>query len=92
MCDVSHRNNIALHRNKSKRFFSWHASHAQMRGLITARLDGRNAAIKRRPSEGGLSLGRKRPRRAYAASAAHRLMWRQEPQMQELNRTLVQLN
>ena len=43
----------------------------------------RRAAQKRRPPGGGLSLGRKRPRRACAATAAQGLIWRQTPQMQE---------
>ena len=35
MCDVSHRSNIALHRSKGKRIFSWHVSHARISGLAT---------------------------------------------------------
>jgi hypothetical protein len=40
---------------------------------------------KRRPPVGGLSLGRKRPRRACTANTVRVIVWRQIQQMQDLN-------
>jgi len=42
------------------------------------------APQKRRPPVGGLSLGRKRPRRACTANTVRVLLWRQIQQMQDL--------
>jgi len=42
------------------------------------------ARQKRRPPVGGLSLGRKRPRRACTANTVRVLLWRQIQQMQDL--------
>ena len=58
MCDVSHRSNIALQRSKRKRFFVWHASHAQMNGLEAEQL------IARKPEKTGRTkkeAARRRP-------------------------------
>jgi hypothetical protein len=99
MCDVSHRSNIALQRSKSKRIFSWHASHAQMRGVISARLHGRNAPIPDKCAEDKKEAAQRRPesreetpKEGIRGNAAHCLMWRQGLQMQELNRILVQVD
>jgi hypothetical protein len=43
------------------------------------------ALQKRRPPVGGLSLGRKRPRRACTVNTVRVIVWRQIPQMQDLS-------
>jgi hypothetical protein len=60
MCDVSHRSNIALHRNKCKQFFVWHASHAQTNGLETEQLL-RGSPKKRAEQKNGPSKKGGRP-------------------------------
>ncbi len=100
MCDVSHRSNIALQRSKGKRFFSTDVGACRSdqpdfpEGSGEAALLRRAApeltpiGEKRRPPVGGLSLGRKRPRRACTTTAVRGLMWRKMQQLQDLNRTL----
>ncbi len=98
ICDVSHRNNIALQRSKSKRIVRDRVARAHQAELSRVRRSvgaepcatgNASTPKKRRPPLGGLSLGRKRPRRAYAASAARGVIWRQTPQMQDHKRSLT---
>jgi hypothetical protein len=58
---------------------------AANRRLTVSQSGASSASQKRRPPVGGLSLGRKRPRRACTVNTVRLIVWRQIQQMQDLN-------